>query len=306
MALTAIGTVLLPPHRAAGGFDHASVDANGDRMYVAHTCNDALEVIDLRTRTHLATLDGFPGVAGAAVDARRGILIATNRGEGTVGIAPLSDFTEISRIPVGIRPNGLAIAPDRGLALAALVGDPAVPGSPGAAIINLDTHSVMATVRLPGRTRWTIYDQQRGLFFMNIADPAVIVAIAPDGSGVVRTMPVPVVGPHGLDLDPERGLLLCAADGGEVVALEADTGRVVAQVSICGVPDVVFFNPRRQRLYVAIAEPGVIQVVDTARWTIAETVRTGPGAKTSGFDAMREHLYAFVPESHSAIVFVEK
>jgi DNA-binding beta-propeller fold protein YncE len=304
MGLTNIGTVMLPPHRAAGGFDHASVDVSSDRMYVAHTCNNSLEVIDLRTSTHLATLDGFPGVSGAAVDAGRGCIVATNLREGTVGIAPLSDPTAIVRVPVGIRPNGLAIAPDRGLALAALVGDWAVPNSSGAAFVDLDTRRVQAVVPLFGRTRWTIYDERRGLFFVNTADPA-IVAISPDGFGVVRTIPVPVAGPHGLELDSERGLLLCAADGGAVVALEADTGRVVAQVPICGSPDVVFFNPRRQRLYVAIANPGVIQVVDTARWTIAETVRTGLGAKTFGFDAIRERLYAFTPESHSAIIFAE-
>lgn len=72
MGLTAIGTVPLPPHRGAGGFDHAGVDPAGGRLYIAHTGNDAIEVVDLQTRNHVATLAGFPGIAGAAVDARQG------------------------------------------------------------------------------------------------------------------------------------------------------------------------------------------------------------------------------------------
>ena len=65
MSLRAVGTVALPPHRGAGGFDHASV--HDDRLYVAHTINDTVEVIDLDRRVHERTLDGFPGVAGVAM-----------------------------------------------------------------------------------------------------------------------------------------------------------------------------------------------------------------------------------------------
>jgi hypothetical protein len=36
----------LPANDAKGGFDHADVHAASDRLYVAHTCNDALDIID--------------------------------------------------------------------------------------------------------------------------------------------------------------------------------------------------------------------------------------------------------------------
>ncbi len=87
--LRTLESVVLPPHRAQGGFDHATVHRSADRLYVAHTANDTVEVIDLDRRVHAATLEGFPGVAGAAVSEEGSLLVCTCRGEGTVSLAAL-------------------------------------------------------------------------------------------------------------------------------------------------------------------------------------------------------------------------
>ena len=90
-----------------------------------------------------------------------------------------------------------------------------------------------------------------------------------------------------------------------MVIVEVRSGRVVAQVPIAGAPDVVFFNARRDRLYVAIGDPGVLQSIDTAAGRVVETITTGKGAKTFGFDAEREHVFAFLPATHAGAVFAE-
>jgi len=46
MSLHQVGHVDLPPDREEGGFDHTDVHAASDRLYVAHTSNDALDVLD--------------------------------------------------------------------------------------------------------------------------------------------------------------------------------------------------------------------------------------------------------------------
>ena len=303
MALRAIGTVVLPPHRAPGGFDHASVHRAADRLYVAHTINDAVEVIDLDRRLHEATLPGFPGVAGVAVCEERRLLVATCKKEGTVGLATLDDPATIRRIPVTARPNGLALASRAGIALAACIGD---PGVPALAVIDLDRGAVLVSAALPGRPRWAVHDPAAGCFYVNIDAPAQILVVgAAPPFDLLRTIPIPAPGPHGLDLDRRRGLLHCACDGGAAVTVEAASGRVVAQVPIAGSPDVVFYNPRRDRLYVAVGDPGVLQSIDVDAGRVVETIPTGKGAKTFGFDADREHVFAFLPAVHAAAVFAE-
>src|SRR5207247_2296 len=46
MALRLLAHIELPAHRADGGFDHADIHPPTDRLYVAHTCNDSIDVID--------------------------------------------------------------------------------------------------------------------------------------------------------------------------------------------------------------------------------------------------------------------
>jgi hypothetical protein len=45
MALRLLGYIELPAHQSNGGFDHADIHAPTDRLYVAHTSNDSIDVI---------------------------------------------------------------------------------------------------------------------------------------------------------------------------------------------------------------------------------------------------------------------
>jgi hypothetical protein len=63
MALTLQGYVDLPTH-ASGGFDHGDVDRATGYVFVAHTANGTVEVLDGVNLTHVATLPGCPEASG--------------------------------------------------------------------------------------------------------------------------------------------------------------------------------------------------------------------------------------------------
>ena len=86
MALRLSGHVDLPAHAGEGGFDHADVHAASDRLYVAHTANDALEVIDCARLLHVESVPGLTAVAGALVSEARSLVFTSNRGENTVSM----------------------------------------------------------------------------------------------------------------------------------------------------------------------------------------------------------------------------
>jgi hypothetical protein len=46
MALRLTGHIDLPAHAGRGGFDHAAIHERTRRLYVAHTANDAVDVVD--------------------------------------------------------------------------------------------------------------------------------------------------------------------------------------------------------------------------------------------------------------------
>ena len=79
-----------------------------------------------------------------------------------------------------------------------------------------------------------------------------------------------------------------------------------AQAELAGVPDVIFFNRERQHLYVAIGEPGLIEVFETDHMRRLETIRTEAGAHTLGFDPSRNTVYAFLPTTHRALIYADR
>ncbi len=171
MILEHIGDVELPAHGKPGGFDHAAVHGRRRRLYVAHTANDALDVIDCTTHTYHRSILGLDGVAGALVCEEHDLVFTSNRGENTVGIFPAGREEAMVKVKVGLRPNGLAFDAGRRLLLAANVGDPSRPGSFTISLVDVTTQAMIADVPVPGRTRWTVFDAETGWFFINIADP---------------------------------------------------------------------------------------------------------------------------------------
>jgi DNA-binding beta-propeller fold protein YncE len=170
--------------------------------------------------------------------------------------------------------------------------------------VDLARRDRIAEVRVPGRTRWTVYDPARETFFVNIASPARIIAIdARDPTKISKEYEVPAAGPHGLDLDPATGRLLCACDAGVLIAIDAASGRVLGDVALSGAPDVIFLHPQPQRLYVAIGDPGVIDVIDIGTMRCVDAVPTEAGAHTLALDRKRSKVYSFFPQSHRAAVF---
>ena len=307
MTLDLVRYVELPEHTRPGGFDHASVDRHSGRLYVAHTANDALDVIDCAADRYLHSVGGLTGVAGVLVSDERGLVFTSNRGENTVGIFAVVGEGDLVKVPVGLKPNGLAYDSTRNLLLAANVGDPAVLDSFTVSIVSVERRAMIASVPVPGRTRWTLFDPQTDAFYVNIADPPQIVVIdAGEPTRVAHTLEVPAAGPHGLDLDPASRRLFCACDGGQLVVLDVRSGSVLDSAKLSGVPDVIFFNAALKRLYVAVGDPGVMDVFDTDSMQHLEVVNTEKGAHTLGFDAGRNKVYAFLPRTHRAAVYVDR
>ncbi len=303
MPLRLAGYIELPPHRGPGGFDHAAVHHGRGLLYVAHTANDAVDIVDTAAQRYVGSIDKLPGVAGALVSDARDHVFTSNRGENTVGIFTPGDEARLVRVPVGVRPNGLAYDPDRDLLLAANVGDAARPELFTVSLVEVASRTLVADVPVAGRTRWAVFDAAAKAFYVNIAAPPWIQVIDARTRMVTQTIPIAATGPHGLDLDADRRRVFCACDDGVLVEVGLETWEPVTRATLSGAPDVIFFNARLRHLYVAVGEPGVIDVFDAESWRRIETVPTGPGAHTLAFDTQHDTVYAFLPESHRAAVY---
>jgi YVTN family beta-propeller protein len=192
MPLKIAGTIAIPG--AAGSeFDHAAFDANSRRVFIAHTARDCVEVIDHDARRHIATLPGFPGVAGAVAD--DGQILVTNRGSASIALLDAGTLKTHATFKTGARPNGAVIVARSGLAIAACIGDE--KEAPTLQLFGLSDHRHVS-IDLPGRPRWCVTDAAAERLFLCIREPSmVLVARLPDLGVVaptVSTLIIPEVG----------------------------------------------------------------------------------------------------------------
>ena len=307
MPLRHLGFVDLPAHARAGGFDHAAVHEPTGRIYVAHTANDAVDVIDVETRTYVGSIHGPDGGGRRArrVRARSRLHVEPRREHGR-RLPPPTLAPRVDKIAVGMRPNGLAYDPRRGRLLVAHVGDPAVPRlvhGLGRRRPRPEAHrrrprgraarAGPSTIRSPTPSTSTSPTLRRS----SSSSPAI-------RSASDACVSIPHAGPHGLDIDSSGAASSARATPGCCSRSMPTAARSSAAEPIAGVPDVVFFNaapgpplrrdrrPRRHR--------GVRHGAAPAS---RDDSPPKPARTRCRFDAARNIVCAFLPASHRAAVY---
>jgi DNA-binding beta-propeller fold protein YncE len=293
MSLKTIGTIVIP-NAEGSEFDHAAFDPKSRRVFIAHTARDCVEVIDHDTGRHLATLPGFPGVAGAVAD--DGQILITNRGSASIAWLDAGTLETRATYKTGGRPNGAVIVARLGIGIAACIG---VDGETPTLQLYGMSDRKHVSIDLPGRPRWCVTDAAAKRIFLCIREPSmVLVAHLPD-LGEVTHWKVPSAGAHGLDIDHSRGRFYVACDDATVVEMSSTTGEVTNIWLIGGPPDVTFFNPATGLVHVAIGEPGLVDTIDPRNGQTMRTV-TGAGAHTTALVAP-DRLYVISP-AHGGIL----
>jgi hypothetical protein len=297
MSLKALGVIEIPG--ASGSeFDHGIFDSRTRRVFIAHTKQSTVEVIDAAAGRHIATLPGFPGVAGAVAD--DGEILVTNRGSASIAWLDGATFKTRSVLATGPRPNGAAIVKRLSLGIAACIGDE--KEAPTLQAFRLGDGQ-RAKLGLPGRPRWCVTDAAAERLFLCIREPSMILVAGLPDLRPLAQWPLPSAGAHGLDIDHSRGRLYAACDAGDLVEVDSGSGEVTNVWPIAGPPDVTFFNPATGRVHVAIGEPGLVETVDPKPGRAVRTV-TGADAHTTVL-VPPDRLYVISPAHGGVLVLAD-
>lgn len=293
MPLKIAGTIAIPGAEGSA-FDHAAFDTRSRRVFIAHTARDCVEVIDHDAGRHIATLPGFPGVAGAVAD--DGQILVTNRGNASVALLDADSLETRAIFKTGARPNGAVIIARSGLGIAACIGDD--KEAPTLQLFGLSDRKHVS-IELPGRPRWCATDAAAERIYLCIREPSmVLVARLPD-LGAVTHWKIPSSGAHGLDIDHSGSRLYVACDDSTLIEMSSTSGEVTNVWPIAGPPDVTFFNAASGLVHVAIGEPGLVETIDPRTGNGTRTV-TGAGAHTTALVAP-DRLYVISP-AHGGIL----
>lgn len=273
-----------PPVR----FDYQAVDTAAGRLYVAHMNAGTLLVFDTRARRVVADVPGLPSVHGVIAAPSVGKVFASATGDRSVVVLDAEGLRERARLgPIGYA-DGLAFAPE---ARRVFVSDESRAGLE--LVIDAVGDSVLGTIELGGEAGNTIWDPVSARILVAVQTRGEVAAIDPSAARIVGRYPIPGSRrPHGLVIDPSRGLLFVADEAAaELHVVELPSMRVLSRQPVGDDPDVLAVDPGLGRLYVA-CESGMVDVFRVEDGGVERIGRlTLPGAHTVAVDPATHLVY---------------
>ncbi|HMF98629.1 MAG TPA: hypothetical protein VKE96_30220 [Vicinamibacterales bacterium] len=291
--LVPIGSIELP--RVEGRIDHLAFDAAGQRLFVAALGNNTVEVLDLKSGTHIKSLPGFREPQGIAVasDAKL-VAVANGQGEGLQLLG--DDLQPGARVKLGDDSDNVRYDAS---AKRLYVGF----GSGALAAVSPGDAKVLGEVKLAGHPESFQLERSGARVFVNVPTADHIAVVDRSSMKVLATWPVTIAKanfPMALDEASHRIFIGCRRPA-KVLIYDTTTGKQLASFDTVGDTDDLFYDATKKRLYVTGGEGfvDVFQSQDTNRLTRIAHIATAAGARTSLFVPDLNRLYLAVPHRGS-------
>ena len=280
----------IPLPGVGGRIDHMAIDGKRKRLIVAALGNDTVEIVDLAAGKPLQRISGLTRPQGVAYAEQTDLVFVANAGDGSLRIFRGADLTALDRIELRHDADNIRIDPRGGHVV---VGH----GNGSLAIIDPMSRAVLGTVTLQGHPEGFQIDPMTGRAFVNVPDAGQIAVVDLDARRQTETWKIPgASGNFPMALDPARGVLAAVfRSPSSLVLLDTKTGTVTARLPVCGDADDVFFDIRRERIYVScgVGEIAVFQRID-GNYNPLARITTGSGARTSLFVPELDRLFLAV------------
>ena len=282
--------------RVEGRIDHLAFDAAGQRLYVAALGNNTVEVLDLKSNSHIKSVPGFREPQGIAVvpDAKL-VAVANGQGEG-VQFIDAGDYHPAGAVRLGEDSDNVRYDP---AARRLFVGF----GAGALASISPADGKVLGEAKLSGHPESFQLERSGPRVFVNVPTADQIAVVDRAVMKVIATWPV--VGaksnfPMALDEANHRLFVGCRRPA-RVLMYDATTGKESGSFEIVGDTDDLFYDAARKRLYVSGGEGylDVFQEEDAYRFARIAHMATAAGARTSLWVPEQARLYLAVPHRGS-------
>lgn len=236
--------------------DYASLDPGRGLLFVAHLGASQVVEINVRTGRVVRTIGGLSQVHGVLVVPALHRVYATATGTDMVVRIDEDTGRVLGRTVTGAYPDGLAYDPANGTIWTTNESG----GSE--TIIDAVTGALRGTVRLGGEAGNVAYDPASGHMLVDVQSRNQLAVIDPATRTVIRRVPLPgCEDDHSLALDSPARLAFIACDINSVLLTVNMTTWRVTGTAVVGVePDVLAFDGRAGRLYVA-SESGWVTVL---------------------------------------------
>jgi len=286
------------PIPGQGSWDYLTVDDDARRLYVSH--GTQVEVLDVDSGAIVGKIENTLGVHGIAIAADVGRGFASDGQSSTVTIFDLKTLKNIADVPTGKKPD-------------AIIYDPATSrvfafngGSNSATVIEAKDGKVAGTIDLGGGPEFAAADG-KGYVYNNLEDESLVLKINSRTLKVEQRWPTaPCSSPSSMAIDSSNHRLFLGCRSKVMAVMNADTGQVITTLPIGDHVDASSFDVDTHIIFNSNGE-GTVTVIHQEspdKYSVVETVKTLPRAKTSALDPKTHQLFLSTAESGQFEVLV--
>jgi YVTN family beta-propeller protein len=278
------------PIPGSGGWDYLSIDDAARRLYVSHG-----------TKVEILNLDSHELVGSIPTMGVHGIALAPEFNHGFISDGRASKVIEfdlktmkvLQEITPGKDPDGIIYDPATKRVFA-FNGE-----SNSATAIDAATGKVAGTVDLGGGPEFAAADGQ-GFVFDNLEDESQVVKIDARKLTVEQRWPTaPCSSPSSMAIDRANRRLFLGCRSKVMAVMDADTGKVITTLPIGDHVDATAFDTETKLIFNSNGEGTITVIREDSRdaYSVVETVKTLPRAKTMALDPKTHQLFLSTAES---------
>lgn len=277
----------------AGNLDHTALDKKHDRLLVANSPVNALDVVDLKAGTLLKRVRNQQGIQGIAYapDLDR-VFVGLGTG-GFCNVFSGDDYKLLKTIKFADDADNVRYDPRTHLVYVA-------HAEKALGVIDGQSLELKADIALPGSGESFQLDPSRPRLYLNVPSPSQVVLIDTEKNEVAANWPLKLAEanfPMALDAASHRIYIGCRKEP-MVVVLDSETGKELGSAAIGKDVDDLYHDAKRKRLYASCGEGfiAVLRQADGDKWELQEKVPTAEGAKTAYFDADTGRYFLVMPK----------
>ncbi len=283
------------PVGGEGGWDYLMMDSAARRLYVSHATK--VVVIDVDKNEVVGEIANLKGVHGIAIAPELNRGFTSNGGDATTTIFDLKTLKTIGSAKTGGNPDAIIFDPATKRIFTFNRTRAAADAS--STVIDAATGEVAGTIMLGGRPEFAVADG-KGQIFVNLDDKSEIAVIDSNKLTITNRWPLaPGKGPSGLAMDVKnRRLFSVCGDSQKMIVMNADNGKIVAELPIGKGTDATAFDPGTGLAFSSNGE-GTLTVIhedSPDKFSVVENAKTLPRARTMALDVKTHRIYLSTAE----------
>lgn len=220
----------------------------------------------------------------------------TNEASGDLTVIDAANNQVIATVPLGKRPRGIHITPDRKNIFVALSGSPyAGPGvdestlppadkkADGIGIVDLDRNVFLRLMPVGSDPEEFAIGPDGSKMYVANEDVGLCSVVELSSGRIITSLPVGEE-PEGVGISPDgKVVYVTSENNGTVSVIDTSGNNIVTTIKVGRRPRVAAFLPDGSLAYVSLENDGAVAVVDAKKHVLLRTIRLeGEGVKPMG------------------------